>query len=304
MKMLFVARAMDQMAGGVERMIVMVMDAMVARGHEVALFSWDHADAKSFYPMASKIDWYRLDMGDPAKKAGGRLIAARAKVVRRLVRNIAPNVIICFQGGPFISMALYCAGFGIPLVAAERTAPTLYDHVRNAWMRSVEHQAFRFAARITIQFERYRALYPAHLHHLMVTIPNPVMPAKIQAVPDAAGPERRFCLLSVGRLSYQKNFGVLLSTFAELAPRFPDWDLQWWGRARTTNCWKRSWRAFRPSTAVFQCRARQLTSRPNMQRPISSAFPHAGRVFPMHSARLSLMGSPQSASKGAPGFRT
>ena len=226
MKMLFVARAMDQMAGGLERMMVMVMDAMVARGHEVALFSWDHANAKSFYPMASKIDWYRLDMGDPAKKAGGRLIAARAKVVRRLVRNIAPNVIICFQGGPFMAMGLYSAGLGIPLVAAERTAPTLYDHVRNAWIRFVEHQAFRFAARITIQFERYRELYPPHLHRLMVTIPNPVMPVKMQAVPDVAGPGRRFRLLSVGRLSYQKNFGAMLSAFADLAPRFPDWDLR------------------------------------------------------------------------------
>ena len=179
MKMLFVARAMDQMAGGLERMIVMVMDAMVARGHEVTLLSWDRADAKSFYPMGGEVDWYRLDMGDPAKKASGRLIAKRAKIVRRLVRSIEPNVIICFQGGPFMAMGLYCAGLGIPLVAAERTAPTLYDHLRNAWMRFVEHQAFRFAARITIQFERYRALYPPHLHHLMVTIPNPVMPAKI-----------------------------------------------------------------------------------------------------------------------------
>src|SRR5437773_1189095 len=177
---------MDQMAGGVERMIVSVMNAMNARGHRVSLFSWDRADATAFYPMAPGIDWHRLDLGDPSRKAGLGLVATRAPIVRRLVRQLAPDAIVCFQGGPFMAMGLYTGGLGIPLVAAERTSPTLYEHANTARHRFVEHQAFRFAARITIQFERYRALYPAHLRARLVTIPNPVAPATIKARPEAA----------------------------------------------------------------------------------------------------------------------
>jgi glycosyltransferase involved in cell wall biosynthesis len=217
---------MDRMAGGVERMIVTLMNAMDASGHEVALFSWDRADAAAFYPMAPGIDWHRLDMGDPGSKAGMGLIAARAPIVRRLVRRLAPDAIVCFQGGPFMAMALYTAGLGIPLVAAQRTAPTLYEHASNARHRFVEYQALRFAACITIQFERFRALYPAHLRARLVTIPNPVATATIQAKPEAVAPGKRFRLLSIGRLTYQKNYGVLLNAFAALAPRFPDWELR------------------------------------------------------------------------------
>lgn len=48
MRLMFVARAIDRMAGGVERMIKIVMNALAARGHEVNLLTWDLANAEAF----------------------------------------------------------------------------------------------------------------------------------------------------------------------------------------------------------------------------------------------------------------
>ena len=76
-RMMFVARALGNMAGGVERMVIAVMNEMVARGHDVALFSWDLADAEAFYPMAAEIAWFKLGMGDPMQKAGGGMLLKR-----------------------------------------------------------------------------------------------------------------------------------------------------------------------------------------------------------------------------------
>lgn len=225
MRLLFVARAIDQMAGGVERMVISIMNAL-SPDHGVSLLTWDSDHATAFYPMAAGVSWHRLDIGDPRVKASVGTILARTAKVRRLVKDIAPDVIICFQGGSFRSMQLYTAGLGIPLVAAERTSPSLYDHANSRRLRFIEHQSFRFARRITIQFERYRDLYPAYLRARMETIPNSVLQAAHLARPDAAGAEGRWCLLSVGRLGYQKNFSVLIDAFAGLAERFPDWDLR------------------------------------------------------------------------------
>jgi glycosyltransferase involved in cell wall biosynthesis len=225
MRLLFVARAIDNMAGGVERMIISIMNAL-SPGHEVSLLTWDSDRATTFYPMAAEISWHRIDMGDPRVKAGLGTILARLAKVRRLVNDVAPDVIVCFQGGSFRAMQLYTAGLGIPLIAAERTSPSLYDHANSSRLRFVERQAFRFARRITIQFERYRDLYPAYLRARMVTIPNPVPQAARLARPDAAGAEGRWRVLSVGRLGYQKNFSVLMDAFAGLAEGFLDWDLR------------------------------------------------------------------------------
>jgi glycosyltransferase involved in cell wall biosynthesis len=233
MKLLFATRAIDRAAGGLERMIISIMNAMAERGHDVSLLSWDGAAATAFYPMSPDVTWRRLDMGDHGSKAGMGQIAARLPVIRGLVKGLSPDVIVCFEGGSFRAMQLYTAGLGIPLVAALRTAPTLYDH--NWRLRFIECQAFRFARRIAVQFERYRDLYPAYLRPRIVTVPNPVAEARVLARPDVPAGNGRFRLLSVGRLNYQKNYAVLIEAFARLAPRFPDWDLRIVGEGEDRN---------------------------------------------------------------------
>jgi glycosyltransferase involved in cell wall biosynthesis len=223
---MFAARALGSMAGGVERMIIALMNEMAARGHAVSLFSWDLADAQAFYPMADGVRWYKLDSGDPMKKAGSGMLFKRLPAVRHMVRDFAPEAIVCFQGGPFMAMRAFTLGMGVPVIAAERTAPTIYEHA-NSWQQQfIERQAFRTARLITVQFERYRTLYPTYLRDKIVTIPNPVRSATVLANPATRGRNGRHRLLSVGRIGYQKNLGVLVEAFAGMAARHPDWDLR------------------------------------------------------------------------------
>lgn len=226
MRLLFAARAIDRMAGGVERMIITIMGAMVERGHDVDLLTWDRADAEAFYPMAPEITWHRLDLGDPAVKATPGLMLKRAAAVRQLIARRQPQVIVAFQDGPFRALRAYCAGLGIPLIAAERSAPTGFAHTRNGQRKKfIAFNAFRFAKSIVVQCESYRQLYPPFLQSRIVTIPNPVFPAQLSAHPDQPNESGRYCLLSVGRLSYQKNYECSIDAFARIARAFPQWDL-------------------------------------------------------------------------------
>jgi glycosyltransferase involved in cell wall biosynthesis len=224
MKILFVSRLFHNVSGGVERMAIALMNELCARGHAVELLSWDRSGAETWYPLDKQIVWHRLDMGDAMEKAGWLLRARRQLAIRRVLRRSQPDVMIAFQHGPFLTVTVAALGLGIPVIAAERNAPQRFDHLRAGRRRGIIFQTFRLADRITVQLDDYIGAYPHYLQSRIVSIPNPVSLAKEFANPAGhRGEPRR--LLSVGRLSYQKNQAVLIEAFARLADSMPHWRL-------------------------------------------------------------------------------
>jgi glycosyltransferase involved in cell wall biosynthesis len=163
-------------------------------------------------------------MGDAMQKAGWWLRARRQLAMRRFLRRSRPDVMIAFQQGPFLTVAVAALGLGIPVIAAERNAPQRFDHLRAGNRRGLIFQTLRLADRITVQLDDYIGEYPRYLRSRIVGIPNPVNPAPGLAEP-AGRPGESKRLLSVGRLSYQKNQAVLIEAFARLADSMSDWRL-------------------------------------------------------------------------------
>jgi GalNAc-alpha-(1->4)-GalNAc-alpha-(1->3)-diNAcBac-PP-undecaprenol alpha-1,4-N-acetyl-D-galactosaminyltransferase len=222
--LLFVCRMFDQLAGGVERMAVNIMNAMDRRGHEVTLFTWDLAEAEPFYPMRDSIRWHRLDMGHAGRRASNSLRLRRAVKFRRLVESLRPDVVVGFQHGAYLFAQVSLWGLDIPVILAERNAPDRFDHTSEGRYRRLVCQSMRPAAAIAVQFESYIARYPGYLRSRMVVIPNPVYQANGLARPADAKAQRT--ILTVGRLSYQKNQAALIDAFAMIAVKFPEWRLR------------------------------------------------------------------------------
>jgi glycosyltransferase involved in cell wall biosynthesis len=214
----------DQVAGGVERMAVNIMNAMAERGHDVTLFTWDLAEAETFYPMSESIRWYRLDMGHAGRKADNVLRTRRALEFRRFARSLEPDAVIGFQHGAWLFAEVGLLGCDVPVILAERNAPDRLDHTSEGHYRRVVFQSMRTAAAITVQSKSFVERYPPYLRSRMVVIPNPVYEA--EGFADLTANKKRHTLLSVGRLSYQKNYPVLIEAFGRIAGRFPDWHLK------------------------------------------------------------------------------
>jgi len=225
-RLLFAARAVDRMAGGVERMVIALANEMASRGHEVGLFTWDGASAEAFYPMSPAIQWYKLDRGDVSVTASPLVRVRRALATRGIVRAFRPDVVTAFQVGVFKALRIYCAGMRVPMIATERNAPTLYDHTSGGEKGKQDaFRTFRLARYLVVQCEAYRPMHPPYLQDKLLAIPNPVYEAEGQAAPHLSAPDGRFRLLAVGRLSFQKNFESLIQAFARIESQFPFWDL-------------------------------------------------------------------------------
>jgi len=213
------------MAGGVERMATLIMNEMVKRGFRVGLITWDSTDAVPHYQLDPSVLWMKLGLGLPGVRAGWGLRLRRQFAIRRIAKYFKPDVSIGFQVGTFIAARTAMLGMGIPMIAAERNSPDLFDFVfRGKKQRRRSELALKIADCITVQLDTYHDKYPAKLRQRIVTIPNPVQPLESPAYPNEVidAPKR---ILNVGRLSYQKNQDLLIRAFARIASDNPDWVL-------------------------------------------------------------------------------
>lgn len=224
MKILIAYRAIDNIAGGVERISIALMNDLVRRGHEIHFFTLDPENAKSFYPMDPKITWHKLSIGDPAQKASLGIKLKRFSAGRKLIKSIRPDVIAAFQDGAFLQMRAYSLGLDIPVVLAERIAPSHFRRREDGRNKALTFFLYRFADKITVQSENYISHYPKSLQKKITVIPNPVEPRQDLANP-AGTPGEPKALLCVGRICHQKNQAALVEAFARLHENFSDWKL-------------------------------------------------------------------------------
>lgn len=221
MKIMITCRAIDNMAGGVERQAIGLANEMIARGHDVSLFTLDNAEATSFYDMSDEVNWLKLNIGDPKQKASLKRRLQRMIKTRKLIREFSPDVILAFQQGMFLSMRIYSIGINIPVVAAERESPYRYDFIKSGKWKNLIFQTFRLAESILVQCESYVKSYPRYLQSKIVVIPNAIKPTHS----DQQSTEREKIILCVGRLSFAKNQSVLIQSFCNLIEKHKGWKL-------------------------------------------------------------------------------
>ncbi len=224
MRIVFAIKSMNVEGGGAERVISEVASGLAKLGHEIILLTFDRPNGRTFYSLHPSIKRVYVSVGDPRQSAGAIETFQRIRTMRKLMKELRPDIAVGFMHSMFIPMGLALLGLGIPLVASEHIVPNHY--------KSRPLQALLllltplFAKRITVVSEQVRESYPSILKAHMTVVPNPVnvMPSSYA---NAAGqPKERKILLTVGRLSVQKDHASLIEAFAEIAGEVPDWDLR------------------------------------------------------------------------------
>jgi len=223
-RVIFTARKFADVAGCLERICIDLMNALVELGHSVALMTWDNAGAKTHYPLNGRIQWLKLDIGNPDVTADLRIKVARLKRFRRFVASFNPHAIIGFQSGAALFSRLATIGMGRKIIAAERVSPDMWTYVRTRFIdRISDIYSLVLADRVAVQFPDYIGKYPRILQRRMVAIHNPVYrPKPVQTAVNVGDSK---VLLYVARLCFQKNQEMLIEAFARICERFPDWKL-------------------------------------------------------------------------------
>ncbi len=213
MKILFLVSSM--LGGGAERVAALLANAWSARGYNVTLMPTFSARGECVYPLSESV---HLDfLSDHCPPAAGRL--TRLRMLRRLIRSFHPDVIVSFLPHVNCTAVIAAAGFGIPVVACERTYPPLLKPPLPLMYRIGRRITYPLASALVGQTETTaRWLRRFSGQALVTVIANPVVnPLPSQAPfkrPDDFVPPGRKLILWAGRIDESKRAELLVKTVA------------------------------------------------------------------------------------------
>lgn len=259
MRILLLVSSMN--AGGAERVAASLANAWVAEGHDVCLMpTYSRGTGQSFYPLDPGVRqiWVSRHLSGP----GMFRTLAKPLVLRRLIQEVAPDVIVSFLTNVNVMVLAATKGMDIPVIVCERTNPAASKNVSPVLARA-RKLLYPQADAVMLQTQQAADVFARAvpgLQHVAV-IPNPLPPALESAAKAADGTGRvtyisdadsqaagtgsmadaatepdvrsseggRRQLCAMGRFVATKRFEMLIDIFSRLAPEVPEWDLTIWG---------------------------------------------------------------------------
>ncbi len=207
--------------GGAERVCCNLASFLVERGHEVTMLTVS-AQGKTSYPLDQRVVLKTLETAKRIKFAPLR-IAKKQLNLLSFVRKHETDVYLVMLPKTIRSLMAFKRFIKAPIVFSERANPPSYDVKTQKNLR----KAASLAEGIVFQTEDAKDWYLPSIKNKWAIIPNAVNPDFIR--PKYTG-EKEKSIVAAGRLSGEKNFGMLLDAFADISPEYPEYTLKIFGK--------------------------------------------------------------------------
>ena len=205
------------MSGGVERIISWLASSLATKDFQVTLLTWDKNTGTPFYDLHPNIKLVYLEVGDPYRPANLGERIQRFIKIRQIIGKITPDIVVGFQIGTLVPLWVGTIFRKTKLICTERNSLQYLQLTEGRFKRWILPFYYALADLLVVQFDEYKKFYPfcvkTHVIH------NPVFNRPVFET------EKKNVLLSVGRLSYQKNYELLIDAFKIIHSKLPDWQL-------------------------------------------------------------------------------
>lgn len=229
-------------AGGMERVITAKANYLIEQGHEVTIITTDAMGRKPFFPLHQSVqqidlgvNYDRIDISSRWRKYYSlyRYKSRHKRLLSQCLRALEVDVAISLGYQEFsflpsikdgsIKITENHGSWG-GAVLANRFPSTNYVRRIHSWYR--EHSYLRASSRYTrtvLLTNEDAALWGGRLRGVEVI--HNIMPISSERV---ASLQHKRCI-AVGRLSHEKNLRELLSIWAMVNKKYPDWHLDIYG---------------------------------------------------------------------------
>ena len=223
-KILFVLPRMG--GGGAERVTALVANALSKQGNDVTLFTL--VGGESFYPLEAGITYKSVDI-TVNRKNNLTTYASEAVAlpksffaIRKLIKNGHYDIVISMLVETDIIVgACKWTGLQFMHVCSERNDPTRRSRNQLRILNSIYSKANLFISQSNMVADYYKDIPK----NKKVVISNPINPETLPERPKSLTKR----VVAVGKLMDQKNFPLLINSFALIVNDFDDYVLDIYG---------------------------------------------------------------------------
>ena len=217
-KILFINHSLSD--GGSEKVMTILANEFSKRNYNVSMLIIEKSE-KEIFVLDDKVKRYYFDS---KSKKGRDYIWTCIKCIRRVIKDIKPDVIVSFMVR--INIMTIIADFGIKnkLLVSERAVPACRMKNKEI-LHFLENSLYNFTTAVIVQTNQVKDMFAAPVRRKCVVIANPIQPD----LPKIYQGQREKVIVAVGRLTRQKNFEMLIKAFVNCSPKIPDYSLKIYG---------------------------------------------------------------------------
>lgn len=228
MKLLYITNGING-SGGLERVLSIKASLLAEEfGYEVSILVLNDAHLDPFYDFSPKIRFYSIEVGGRPL----RYLLSYKKGIQKLADALRPDVIsVCDDGLKAFFIPQFLAT-GAKIIYERHVSKLIEGASQKGWLNSLLTKSkWKLMDKLGNKFEKFVVLTEGNkkewqsLRNLKV-IPNP-----LSFYPKASSDLQSKKVICVGKISYQKGQDLLVKAWEIVHRRFPDWQLNLYGKA-------------------------------------------------------------------------
>jgi glycosyltransferase involved in cell wall biosynthesis len=222
-------------SGGAERALSDLANHYAKEGHTVSLLTLVSSDTLPFYPVDPRIELIQTNKSSKGKASILRRIGNVSSSlfgIRGIVKRLKADVVVSFIDLMNVRVLLACWGLGVPVIVSERTDPAYHQlplKTLSEWLRL---KLYPIAHRVVVQTQAAAGYFPQTWHQDIKIVPNVVKKPKRR---KQSSFDNITTIVTVGRLSPEKNHQALILAFSEWVKQYPDLRLNIYGEGPERN---------------------------------------------------------------------
>ena len=207
--------------GGAERVICNLANFLTDKGHQVTIIT--NVETEGFYAPDPRIGRYILICDKERRNSVYNFLHCMKRLKKYVKENSSDHYVVFLPLTTVMLLSLRKKISG-RIIVSERGDPDRNSRLMKALLRKLIHRADG----VVFQTEVAKAWYKPYIKKAEnVVIPNAINSSFLR--PPYEG-EREKVIIGAGRLNSPKNFPLLISAFARIADKFPQYKLVIYGK--------------------------------------------------------------------------